>query len=94
MRIYRTNTIYTVTYTLYTKDMNNTNKSFISLTNSAPAHRGNQIAISRELIVTVHNAVVTREDGLTEMVTYVFCPPHGTWEVSETYEQVVALLNS
>jgi hypothetical protein len=74
--------------------MNNTNKSFISLTNSAPAHRGNRIAISRELIVTIHNSMVTREDGLTEMVTYVFCPPHGTWEVSETYEQVVALLNA
>jgi len=74
--------------------MNNTNKSFISLTNSAPAHRGNRIAISKELIVTVHNAIATRDDGLTELVTYVFCPPHGTWEVSETYEQVVELLNS
>ena len=74
--------------------MNNTNKSFVSLTNSAPAHRGNRIAISKELIVTVHNAIATRDDGLTELVTYVFCPPHGTWEVSETYEQVVEQLNS
>ena len=81
-------------FLLYTYCMNNTNKSFVSLTNSAPAHRGNRIAISKELIVTVHNAIATRDDGLTELVTYVFCPPHGTWEVSETYEQVVELLNS
>lgn len=81
-------------FLLYTYCMNNTNKSFISLTNSAPAHRGHRIAISKELIVTVHNAIATRDDGLTELVTYVFCPPHGTWEVSETYEQVLELLNS
>lgn len=94
MPIYRRMTIYTVTYTLYTNTMNNTTNSYISLTNSAPAHRGNRIAISKELIVTAHNAIVTRDDGLTEMITYVFCPPHGTWEVSETYEQVLALLNA
>jgi hypothetical protein len=81
-------------FLLYTYCMNNTNKSFVSLTNSAPAHRGNRIAISKDLIVTVHNAIATRDDGLTELVTYVFCPPHGTWEVSETYEQVVEQLNS
>jgi len=74
--------------------MNNTNKTFISLTNSTPAHRGNRIAIANELVVTVHNALATREDGLTEMVTYVFCPPHGTWEVSETYEEVMAQLTT
>ena len=74
--------------------MNNTIKPFISLTNSAPAHRGNKIAIATGLVVTVHNAMVTRDDGLTELVTYVFCPPHGTWEVSETYDQVVNMLNS
>jgi len=73
--------------------MNNTIKPFISLTNSAPVHRGNKIAITTSLVVTVHNAMVTRDDGLTESVTYVFCPPHGTWEVSETYDQVVNMLN-
>ena len=94
MPIYRQMTIYTVNDTLYTMCMINTNKTFISLTNAATAHRGNRIAIAKELVITVHNALVTREDGLTELVTYVFCPPHGTWEVSETYEQVVELLNA
>jgi hypothetical protein len=73
--------------------MNNTTK-FISLTNANVQHRGNRIAISTDLIVTVHNALVTREDGITEQVTYIFCPPHGTWEVSEPYEQVIELLNA
>lgn len=94
MRIYRLKGIYTVDYLLYTSCMNNTNKSFISLTNTAPAHRGNRIAIAKELVVTVHNTIVTRDDGLTESVTYVFCPPHGTWEVSETYDDVLNMLNS
>jgi hypothetical protein len=35
------------------------------------------------------------EDGTVtekEEVTLVFVPPHGTWEVAETHEQVLALL--
>jgi hypothetical protein len=37
----------------------------------------------------------TDEDGNVtekEEVTLVFVPPHGTWEVEETHEQVLALL--
>jgi len=68
--------------------------NYISLTNASPAHRGMRIAINKELVMTVHNALVTREDGLTENVTYVFCPPHGTWEVSEPYLQVLEQLNA
>lgn len=66
---------------------------YLNLTNANPAHRGNSLTVRADLIVTVHNATVTREDLTTELVTYIFCPPHGTWEVQETYEQVVELLN-
>lgn len=66
---------------------------YIKLTNASPQHRGNNIAINSEQVVTVHSSVVTREDGLVETVTFVFCPPHGTWEVSESYDSVVAQLN-
>ena len=67
---------------------------YISLTNANPAHRGMRIAIKKTLVLTVHNALVTRDDGLTEAVTYIFCPPHGTWEVSEPYLQVLEQLNT
>jgi hypothetical protein len=67
---------------------------YITLTNSTPAHQGQKLAINSELIATVHNSTVIRENGVIENVTFVFCPPHGTWEVSESLEEVVAELNS
>jgi hypothetical protein len=33
------------------------------------------------------------EDGIIENITYVFCPPHGTWEVEESLDEVVKTLN-
>jgi len=66
---------------------------FITLTNSSPAFRGQKIAIKKDLIVTVHrDDAIVREDGTIEAVTFIFVPPHGTWEVSETLEEVMHLL--
>ena len=66
---------------------------FITLTNSSPAFRGQKVAIRKDLIVTVHrNTAVVREDGTIEEVTFIFVPPHGTWEVAETLEEVMKLL--
>jgi hypothetical protein len=66
---------------------------FITLTNSSPAFRGQKIAIKKDLIVTIHrNETFVREDGTIEQVTFVFVPPHGTWEVSETLEEIMKLL--
>lgn len=67
---------------------------YITLTNAAVAHLGNKISINTDLIATVHDGFATRENGLTENVTYVFCPPHGTWEVSESLAQIVSILNA
>lgn len=66
---------------------------YIKLTNASPQHRGNNIAINSEQVVTVHSSVVTREEGTVETVTFVYCPPHGTWEVTESFDHVVAELN-
>ena len=82
-------------FSLYTDCMTTTKSSdYISLTNVNPAHRVMRIAIKKSLVMTVHNALITREDGLTEHVTYVFCPPHGTWEVGEPYQAVLDQLNT
>jgi hypothetical protein len=65
---------------------------FITLTNASPAFRGRSIAIKKDLIVTIHRNTVIREDETVEEVTYVFVPPHGTWEVTETVDEVLELL--
>jgi hypothetical protein len=31
-------------------------------------------------------------DYTVDEVTYIHCPPHGTWEVQESVEEVVALI--
>jgi hypothetical protein len=66
---------------------------YIKLINASPAHRGTELAIRKDLIVSVHNSTVTREDGLVELVTFLHCPPHGTWEASNSFLSVVAELN-
>lgn len=70
------------------------NNLFLNLTNANPQNRGQPLAIRRDLVITVHANLAVREDGNTELVTYIFGPPHGTWEVLETYESVWQQLNS
>ena len=66
---------------------------YLNLTNASPAHRGMKLSIDRKLVVTMHASLVTRDDDITEMVTFVFCPPHGTWEVQESFDDVLNQLN-
>jgi hypothetical protein len=68
---------------------------FILLTNASEAHKGNKIAINIDLIATVYNTpnLAKKENGIIENVTYVFCPPHGIWEVEETVDDVISELN-
>jgi len=67
---------------------------YITLTNIAEAHKGNKIAINTDLIATVFETTSDRGSGVLENVTYVFCPPHGTWEVQESLTEVVTELNA
>lgn len=67
---------------------------YITLTNTAEQHRGNKIAINTDLIATLHSKFITNDTGVIENITYIFCPPHGTWEVSEPLEEVVEMLNA
>lgn len=66
---------------------------FINLTNASPMHRDSPIAIRADLVVTVHSGTVVREDGQIDTVTYLFVPPHGTWEVQENYDTVLEMIN-
>ena len=66
---------------------------FITLTNASEAHKGNKVAIKITEIVSVYNTV-TRENGILENVTFVYAPPHGTWEVTEDLEDIITELNT
>ena len=73
---------------------------FITLTNASVAHKGKKVTINTAQIVSIWRGDAPRaadEDGTvteSEEVTFVFVPPHGTWEVEETHEAVIALLNA
>lgn len=67
---------------------------YITLTNANPAFRGQQLAINSEMIATMWHNQVLRDDGTLEGVTYIFCPPHGTWEVSDLLTDIVTELNN
>jgi hypothetical protein len=67
---------------------------YITLTNTSPAHKGQKIAINSDLIATVYDTTVTRENDEIENITLIFCPPHGTWEVAETLDEIVRELNN
>lgn len=63
------------------------------LTNATDGHQGNKVAIRKDLVVSVHHKFDKDENGIITSKTFVFCPPHGTWEVSEPIDHVVQLLN-
>jgi len=64
---------------------------FITLTNMSVQHRGKPIVLNSSMIVSMMRTTVVRDEatGSSETVTYVFIPPHGTWEVSETVEEIL-----
>ena len=64
----------------------------ITLTSSSPVLKGNPIVRNTDFIVSIFRTPVTRTDGVIDDVTYIHCPPHGTWEVQESVEEVVALI--
>jgi Icc-related predicted phosphoesterase len=68
---------------------------FIKLTNANPQHKNNTIVINSDQIVSIHRSMITRDDkeGTKETVTFVHCPPHGTWEVEEEIDLIVSQLN-
>lgn len=73
--------------------VNNNYMMFIKLTNASPQHRGNPVVLKSDNIVSMHEAVAQREGSDTlERVTFIFVPPHGTWEVQESVETIFAML--
>lgn len=66
---------------------------FLKFTNAVPEHKGNIVAIRKDAVISVRQGASLRDDGIPEIVTFIFCPPHGTWEVKEGIDQVLDMLN-
>ncbi len=69
----------------------------LRLTNATPEHKGNPVLINADGIISIHGGWVNRvpkegEDPYKEQVTFVHCPPYGTWEVEESVEDIAKLL--
>jgi hypothetical protein len=65
----------------------------ISLTNANETHRGNALLLNTDMMLSVYRNTKISEDNIVEDITYIFMPPHGTWEVAETPEQIASLIN-
>jgi hypothetical protein len=68
---------------------------FIILTNASEAFKGQKVAINSEVIISMFNTenIEKKNDGIIERITYIFCPPHGTWEVEESMEEITSIIN-
>ncbi len=66
---------------------------YITLTNALPEFKDSKIAFKKDTIVTIREGAAMRDNGIPELVTFIFCPPHGTWEVQETLEEVLEMMN-
>lgn len=63
----------------------------IKLTNRHPKYQNETLLLNTDSMVSVFRALAERETGESEQVTMVHSPPHGTWEVAETPEEILLL---
>ncbi len=71
--------------------------TLLKLTNASPEHKNNSIIVNIDGVISIHRSFTVRpaRDGkeeYTEEVTFIHCPPYGTWEVYETMEEIQAKL--
>jgi hypothetical protein len=66
---------------------------YLSLTNAAEQHPGAPLLLKKDLVVAAHSST-EEKDGVVTTKTFLFVPPHGTWEVRESVKEVLKQLNS
>jgi hypothetical protein len=67
----------------------------IKLTNATIELQGIPILINSSMILSAYRTTRTNDsDQTTKEVTHVFCPPHGTWEVEETVEEIESIVKA
>jgi len=63
---------------------------FLKLTNIHENHLGEPVILNSSNIVSIRRGKKTPESQ--EDATFVFVPPHGTWHVAETVEDIYKML--
>lgn len=66
---------------------------FIKLTNARLELQGDPVILNTDMIVSVFQDSVVEGKEKIKQKTYIFCPPHGTWEVEESPDEILALIN-
>ena len=70
---------------------------FITLTSLNSEIEDTPIVLNTEHFVSIYRATKKVPAGIAEITkeaTLIFCPPHGTWEVKETPEEILAIINA
>lgn len=65
---------------------------FIKLTNASRDFQGDPIILNSNSVVSVFRSTIEDADSDPRTVTFVHCPPHGNWQVSETVDEIADLL--
>ena len=65
---------------------------FLTLTNANETQPGEPITINMDMVVTMNRAAIPQADGALLYKTFIFIPPHGTWEVTESLETIRDML--
>jgi len=72
---------------------------FITLNNAHPEHKDQKVTVNADNIVTMtqRNRWMfdgeNDHEGHSETVTFLFIPPHGSWEVCETIPEINRMIN-
>ena len=65
----------------------------IKLTNANTELYGQPIVLNTEFILTAYETTTVSSTGEVVTITNIYCPPHGTWMVTESLTAVLKLLN-
>ena len=67
---------------------------YIQLTNSHPDYDNQPVIINTKNIVAIYTDTILKNSPGEFTVTCLHCPPHGTWNVKESIEQVSIMLDT
>jgi hypothetical protein len=64
----------------------------IKLTNANPQLDGELVVLNSEHIITMFEETILKGTAAEHRITNVYIPPHGTWQVKESLEDICAKL--
>ena len=65
----------------------------IKLTNAAGTQAGQTVILNTDAMVSIFPVPAEFAEAAATAKTLIFCPPHGTWQVEDTVEEIFALIS-